>query len=118
MMAASQPAVATASRQVSVGNGRTGLTILTSVSAGRPAALGRVPRSTGGFTVTDIRFVDNSFSTLAAGCVGQFGVWFVRPWPPYDGGPTDGWRRRGNRVLETGQNVDSGNPSGPGLNCG
>jgi Right handed beta helix region len=77
------------------------------------------PRSTGGFTVTDIRFVDNSFSTLAAGCVGQFGIWFDRPgWPPYDGGPTDGWHRRGNRVLETGQNVDGGNPSGPGLNCG
>jgi hypothetical protein len=76
------------------------------------------PRSTGGFTVTGIRFVGNSFSTLAAGCVGQFGVWFVRPWAPYDGGPTDGWHRHGNRVLETRQNVDSGNPSGAGLNCG
>lgn len=76
------------------------------------------PRSTGGFTVTGIRFLNNSFSTLAAGCVGQFGVWFTRPWPPYDGGPTDVWHRHGNRVLETGQDVDGGNPSGPGLNCG
>jgi len=75
-------------------------------------------QATGGFSVTDIRYVDNSFSTLASGCVGAFGIWFERPWPPYDGGPTDGWHRSGNRVLETGQNVDSGNPTGPGLNCG
>ena len=68
--------------------------------------------------MTDIRFVDNSFSTLAAGCVGPVRGVVRAPWPPYDGGPTDGWHRRGNRVLETGQNVDSGNPSGPGLNCG
>ncbi len=73
----------------------------------------------GGFTVTGIRFLGNVFSTYAAGCVGQFGVWFDRPgWGPYDGGPTDGWHRHGNRVLETGQDVDTGNPSGPGLNCG
>jgi hypothetical protein len=46
--------------------------------------------------------------------VGQFGIWSDRPgWPPYDG-PAAGWHRRGNRVLETGQNVDNGNPSGPG----
>jgi hypothetical protein len=75
-------------------------------------------QATGGFTVTDTRYVDNSFSTLASGCVGAFGVWFERPWPPYDGGPTDGWHRHGHRVLETGQDVDSGNPSGAGLNCG
>jgi hypothetical protein len=76
------------------------------------------PPATGGFTVTDIRYVDNAFSTLAAGCVGSFGVWFERPWAPYGGGPTDGWHRHGNRVLETGQDLDSGNPSGPGLSCG
>ncbi len=77
------------------------------------------PPARGGFAVTDIRFLGNVFSTYAAGCVGQFGVWFDRPgWGPYDGGPTDGWHRHGNRVLETGQDVDTGNPSGPGLNCG
>lgn len=76
------------------------------------------PPATGGFTVTGIRYVDNAFSTLANGCVGAFGVWFERPWSPYGGGPTDGWHRHGNRVLETGQDVDSTNPSGPGLNCG
>ncbi len=76
------------------------------------------PPATGGFTVTDVRYVHNAFSTLASGCVGSFGVWFERPWAPYGGGPTDGWHRHGNRVLETGQDVDSTNPSGPGLNCG
>ena len=44
------------------------------------------------------------------GCVGQFGTWFDRPGWTYDGGPTDGWHRHGNTVLETGQNVDNGNP--------
>ncbi|MDX6337478.1 MAG: hypothetical protein QOG05_4818 [Streptosporangiaceae bacterium] len=77
------------------------------------------PRAVGGYSVSDIRFTGNVFSTYAAGCVGKFGVWFDRPgWPPYGGGPTDGWLRHGNRVLETGQNLDHGNPSGPGLSCG
>ena len=77
------------------------------------------PGAVGGYSVSDIRFTGNVFSTYAAGCVGSFGVWFERPgWSPYDGGPTDGWHRHGNRVLETGQNVDDGNPSGPGLSCG
>jgi len=71
------------------------------------------PSAVGGFSDTDIGFTRNVFSTYAAGCVGQFGVWFERPtWGPYDGGPTDGWRRTGNKVLETGQNVDDGNPGG------
>lgn len=77
------------------------------------------PSAVGGYSVSDIRFTGNLFSTHAAGCVGSFGVWFERPgWSPYDGGPTDGWHRHGNRVLETGQNVDHSNPSGPGLSCG
>jgi hypothetical protein len=77
------------------------------------------PRAVGGYSVSGIRFTGNVFSTHAAGCVGRFGVWFSRPgWSPYDGGPTDGWLRRGNRVLETGQNLDHANPSGPGLSCG
>ena len=76
------------------------------------------PAAAGGFSVTDIRFVKNVFSTEAAGCVGQFGVWFDRPGWTYNGGPTDGWRRHGNTVLETGQNVDNENPSGNGSSCG
>jgi hypothetical protein len=76
------------------------------------------PSSTGGFSVTGIRFSNNVFSTFASGCVGRFGVWFDRPaWAPYHGGPTDGWRRSGNRVLETGENIDSHNPSLNGALC-
>jgi hypothetical protein len=64
-----------------------------------------------GFSVTGIRFDDNSFSTAESGCVGRFGVWFTRPtWQPYQGGPTDGWNRLGNVVLETGQDIDNSNP--------
>jgi hypothetical protein len=65
----------------------------------------------GGYTVTDVRFVDNVFSTRLFPCVGSYGVWFSR------GAPTDGWRRAGNRVLETGQNLDNGNPSAGGRSC-
>lgn len=72
----------------------------------------------GGFSVTDIRFTDNVFSTQASGCVGNFGVWFARPtWSPYFGGPTDGWHRSDNRVLETGQNIDNSNPHSNGILC-
>jgi hypothetical protein len=72
----------------------------------------------GAFTITGITYTDNVFSTYAAGCVGQFGIWFARPgWAPYDGGPTDGWHRRGNRVLETGQSVDGSNPVNHGQLC-
>jgi hypothetical protein len=77
------------------------------------------PSAVGGYSVSDIRFTNNVFSTYASSCVGSFGVWFERPgWSPYDGGPTSGWDRHGNRVLETRQDVDTGNPSGPGLSCG
>ncbi len=65
----------------------------------------------GGNSVTNIRFVDNRFSTVHYGCVGSFGVWFPR------GSPTDGWRRTGNTVLETSQNVDNGNPTVSGRVC-
>ena len=58
----------------------------------------------GGNTVTNISFEQNTFSTRLFGCVGSWGVWFTR------GQPTDGWRRGGNAVLETGQNIDTGNP--------
>ena len=76
------------------------------------------PPASGGFSVTHTRFIGNVFSTGADGCVGQFGTWFDRPGWTYDGGPTDGWHRHGNTVLETGQNVDNGNPAGNGLSCG
>jgi hypothetical protein len=67
--------------------------------------------ASGGFGVTGIQFTGNVFSTFAAGCVGKYGVWFTRPgWAPYHGGPTDGWHRAGNRVLETGEHIDTGNP--------
>ena len=76
------------------------------------------PPAVGGFTVSNIAFTNNVFSTFAAGCVGQFGVWFSRPsWGPFAGGPTDGWHRGGNTVLETGQNIDNGNPSVNGQLC-
>jgi hypothetical protein len=72
----------------------------------------------GGFSVTDIHFTDNSFSTFAAGCVGKYGVWFTRPtWVPYQAGLTDGWHRHGNVVLETGQKIDTGNPHHNGQLC-
>jgi hypothetical protein len=72
----------------------------------------------GGYTVTNIAFKDNKFSTILDTRVGGYGVWFYRAgWQPYQGGPTDGWNiggstRTGNRILETGFNLDSGNPAG------
>jgi hypothetical protein len=73
-----------------------------SPSAGHPA---------GGFQVSDIRFASNVFSTRLFGCVGYYGVWFPR------GRPSDGWHRTGNRVLETGQRIDSRNPTHHGAAC-
>jgi hypothetical protein len=76
------------------------------------------PAAAGGFSITGISFINNAFSARPFGCVGTFGIWFARPtWPPYFGGPTDGWHRSGNRVLETGQNVDDGNPRSHGTVC-
>ncbi|WP_436640912.1 right-handed parallel beta-helix repeat-containing protein [Microbaculum sp. FT89] len=62
----------------------------------------------GGYSVTNIRFLNNKFSTVNYPCVGYWGVWFSR------GEPTDGWQRSGNIVLETGRNIDSQNPPKPG----
>jgi hypothetical protein len=76
------------------------------------------PSPTSGYSVTGVRFSSNVFSTYASGCVGKYGVWFNRPaWSPYHGGPTDGWHRSGNRVLETGEEIDSHNPSSNGSLC-
>jgi hypothetical protein len=77
-----------------------------------------MPSPLGGPSVTGVRFTGNSFSTYAAGCVGKYGAWFTRPaWAPYHGGPTDGWHRSGNTVLETGENVDGSNPHTGGALC-
>ena len=65
----------------------------------------------GGFTVTDIVLRNNRFSMAHYDCVGFWGVWFPR------GAPTDGWERSGNKVLETGRNVDDGNPKVKGMAC-
>jgi hypothetical protein len=72
----------------------------------------------GGNTVTGISFTDNRFSARFGGCVGEWGTWFYRAaWMPYQGGPTDGWHRSGNVVLETGENVDATNPHVNGVLC-
>jgi len=65
----------------------------------------------GGYRVTNIRFVNNVFSTVHYPCVGFYGVWFTR------GSPTDGWHRSGNTVLESGQSIDSRNPLVNGVEC-
>lgn len=71
------------------------------------------PSAVGGNSLTNVVFTDNKFSTFYNKCVGYYGVWFYRAaWPPYYGGPTDGWHRSGNIILETGTNVDNGNPAG------
>jgi hypothetical protein len=65
----------------------------------------------GGYSVTDITFTNNVFSTVHFACVGQFGIWYTR------GAPTDHWNRSGNYVLETGQDVDNSNPIVKGVLC-
>ncbi len=65
----------------------------------------------GGYTVTNITFTDNRFSNSRYACVGNWGVWFTR------GAPSDGWRRSGNVLLETGQNLDGKNPVVNGWEC-
>ncbi len=65
----------------------------------------------GGYSVTNIRILNNKFSNARYPCVGNWGVWFPR------GAPTDGWRRSGNVVLETQQNIDSTNPIVGGWEC-
>jgi hypothetical protein len=71
----------------------------------------------GGFTVTGITFTNNKFSNRLSGCVGQWGTWFYRASWTYKGGPTDGWHRTGNIVLETGENLDGSNPHVNGVLC-
>jgi hypothetical protein len=65
----------------------------------------------GGYSVTAIRFTNNVFSTRYFPCAGHWGVWYPR------GNPTDAWTRSGNVILETGENVDRGNPHANGSLC-
>ena len=65
----------------------------------------------GGYSVTNIVHTNNRFSTSLYPCAGAFGIWYPR------GSPTDGWRRSGNKVLETGENVDFSNPHVNGQLC-
>ena len=73
----------------------------------------------GGNSLVDVKFVNNYWSNFYSACVGQAGTWFYRgAWTPYYGGPTDRWNvnggslRSGNIVLETGENIDTGGPTG------
>jgi hypothetical protein len=66
---------------------------------------------TGEYAVTSIQFIGNVFSQYLFGCVGYLGVWYPR------GTPSDGWRRTGNRILESGASVDNGNPTYNGRSC-
>ncbi len=65
----------------------------------------------GGYTVTNIIFSNNRFSTRADVCIGDWGPWYHDADLSYDAGPSDGWNRSGNIIVETGQNVDGGNHS-------
>jgi len=60
----------------------------------------------GGYSTTNIRFINNAFSTRYYSIVGFWGVWFPR------GRPTDTWIRMGNYVVETGENIDNKQPLG------
>lgn len=76
----------------------------------------------GGYSVTNARFLNNKFSNVDSGCVGAYGVWYFRSSLPYQGGPTGNWGangnvRSGNKVIETGASVDSGNPTVNGIVC-
>ena len=95
-------------------------------SGNSPAAENVTNSPVGGYSVTNIKFLNNKFSTSqfphgasnTKPCVGNWGTWFYRgKWSPYFGGPTDLWNqggslRSGNVVIESGQNIDRGGPSG------
>ena len=60
----------------------------------------------GGFSVTNIRFINNTFTRVYYSYVGYYGVWFPR------GRTTDECVRLGNYVLETSENIDAKQPAG------
>jgi|GEM_PF-1789682 len=65
----------------------------------------------GGYVVSNIRILNNKFSNARYDCVGNYGVWYPR------GAPSDEWRRAGNVLLETGQDLDFQNPIVNGWEC-
>jgi uncharacterized protein YjdB len=60
----------------------------------------------GGYSTTNIKFINNAFTRVYYPYVGYYGVWFPR------GRPTDKWIRLGNYVVETGENIDEKQPAG------
>ena len=66
----------------------------------------------GGYSVTNIYFTDNVFSTKYYRCVGSYAIWYPR------GAPTDGWNRTGNVWWWIERNiimsVDNSQPPGCG----
>lgn len=60
----------------------------------------------GGKSMTNIRFINNAFSTEFFPNVGSYGAWYPR------GHTTDKCIRKGNYVLETGENIDNNQPKG------
>lgn len=60
----------------------------------------------GGYSITNIRFINNAFSTEFFPYVGSYGVWYPR------GSTSDTWIRRGNYILQTGENIDNNQPKG------
>ena len=60
----------------------------------------------GNYSTTNVRFLNNAFSTRFYSVVGFYGVWFPR------GRPNDKWIRLGNYVQETGENIDEKQPYG------
>lgn len=60
----------------------------------------------GGKSMTNIRFINNVFSMEFFPAVGSYGVWYPR------GHTTDKCIRKGNYVLETGENIDNNQPKG------
>lgn len=72
--------------------------------------------NSGGYSVTNIIFKNNSFSTVFNSCIGFGPGWDGAVW--FRVGPSDGWHRTGNKVLETGEDIDGGNPhSSSGSQC-
>lgn len=64
--------------------------------------------NSGGYSTTNITFKNNRFSTIFGQCIGFGPGWDGAAW--FHVGPTDGWRRTGNTVIETGENIDNNNP--------
>lgn len=60
----------------------------------------------GGYSTTNIRFINNAFTRIYYPYVGYYGVWYPR------GNTTDACVRLGNYVVETNENIDAKQPAG------